>query len=72
MDRATALGWLPILQNALMQLAAGQKAVAVAYEGKSVSYSQADKALLAGTIYELQRYLGISGPRRALVPWFAR
>jgi hypothetical protein len=70
-DKATAQQWLAMAQKAYGELLMGGKVVSAAYEGKSVSYYEPrDMAQLLNFIFLLQRYLGLSGPRNALVPWY--
>lgn len=57
-------------QTAYGQLMAGGKVVSVSYEGKSVTYSQAQSGDLVSWIMLLQRALGIGGSRQAIRPYF--
>jgi hypothetical protein len=67
---ATLQMWLTSAQQAYVDLMMGGKPVTVSYDGKSVTYTAADKASLEAFITVLQRQLGIGGPRRAIVPYF--
>lgn len=68
--RATLQQYLVNAQIAYNALMTGGKAVSVAYEGKSVTYTQAQKADLLEYIEMLNAALGNSRPRRALRPVF--
>jgi hypothetical protein len=68
---ATLQCWLKDAQQAYAELASGQKAVTVSYDGKSVTYSAAQSGSLTNWIELLQRQLGIrSRGRRAIRPYF--
>ncbi|SER58654.1 gpW protein [Faunimonas pinastri] len=53
-DLMTLQGWLAEAQVAYHKLLTGQATVSVSYEGKSVSFSQADKTDLQAYITSLQ------------------
>ena len=67
---ATLQQWLTSAQFALNDLMTGNKAVSVAYDGKSVTYKQGDQVALTQWIHQLQRQLGLVPPRRAIRPVF--
>lgn len=69
-DQATLQQWLLDAQTAMQALMTGRREVTVAYDGKSVTYSNASKGDLQVWIMQLQRQLGIGGRRRALRPYF--
>lgn len=69
-DNATLQQWLTEARNAYAALMTGRREVSVSYDGKSVSYGQADMAQLQNWIGLLQRQLGIGCGRRALRPYF--
>lgn len=69
-DPATLQLWLSDAQAALQGLMTGRREVTVAYDGKSVTYSNASKGDLIMWIGQLQRALGVGRPRRALRPYF--
>lgn len=62
--------WLTSLQTAYFQLTMGQSVVSAGYDGKSVTYKQADGPAMIQLIGLLQRALGVNGGRRALRPYF--
>ena len=66
--RATLQQWLSDAQAAYAQLATGGRVVTVSYDGKSVTYTAAEKGALTQWIGLLQRQLGINRGRRALTP----
>ena len=68
--KATLQQWLSDAQNAYQQLVMGAKVVSASYDGKSVTYAQADRAALESWIATLQRQLGINRGRRAIRPYF--
>lgn len=68
--QATLQVWLTQAQTALASLNSGSQPVSASYDGKSVTYMQADRGALVAWIYQLQRALGITRPRRAIVPYF--
>ena len=64
---ATLQQWLTDAQAAMAQLASGAKVASASYNGKSVSYTQAQSATLQAWIALLQAQLGINPhPRRAM------
>ncbi len=67
---ATLQQWLSDAQATLHALNLGQRIVTGTYDGKSVTYTEADRAFLEAWIYLLQRQLGLVRPRRALTPYF--
>jgi hypothetical protein len=67
---ATLQAWLTSAQQAYAALMIGQSEITVGYDGKTVTYVQADVARLEGFITLLQRQLGVNAGRRALRPWF--
>ncbi|HLH95025.1 MAG TPA: gpW family head-tail joining protein [Xanthobacteraceae bacterium] len=67
---ATLQQWLSEAQMAYQQLVTGGKPVTVSYEGKSVTYTPAEKAGLVQWIGLLQRQLGINRGRRAIRPYY--
>jgi hypothetical protein len=69
-DPATLQQWLSDAQGALQGLMTGRREVSIAYDGKSVTYSNASKGDLIMWIKSLQMQLGIGGRRRALRPIF--
>jgi hypothetical protein len=69
-DQATLQQWLTDAQAALQALMIGGRPVSLSYDGKSVTYTQADRGELGNWIYLLQRQLGLVHGRRALVPIF--
>lgn len=62
-DTATLQAQLAALEDARLQLAMGKSRASVSYDGKSVSYTKADAALIAGLIQELKIKLGLAGRR---------
>ena len=68
--KATLQQWLSDAQAAYAALVTGGKPVTVSYEGKSVTYTAAEKGALQEWIELLQRQLGINRGRRALRPYF--
>lgn len=69
-DPTTLQQWLADAQSALQALMTGRREITIAYDGKSVTYSNASKGDLIMWIQSLQRQLGIGGRRRALRPYF--
>jgi hypothetical protein len=57
-------------QQAYISLLTGSKPVTVSYEGKSVTYTQANKADLKELLTELGQALGQARPLRAIRPYF--
>jgi gpW len=66
----TMVQWLSAAQTALNLLYTGAKTVTAAYDGKSVTYTEAEVGKLEAWIGLLQRQLGINRGRRALTPVF--
>ena len=63
--------WLTNAQNAYAALCTGSAVViSVGYDGKNVTYQQADTARLEAFINLIQRQLGLNRGRRALRPYF--
>lgn len=62
--------WLSDAQSAMAALMSGRRETSVSYDGKSVTYTMADRGDLAMWIMQLQRQLGVGGRRRALRPYF--
>lgn len=62
-DKATLQARLEALEEAQFQLAMGKSRASVSYDGKSVSYTAADAALIAGLIQEIKMKLGTGGRR---------
>ncbi|MEM7523243.1 MAG: gpW family head-tail joining protein [Pseudomonadota bacterium] len=56
--------YLADARSALHKLLTGQRAVTVAHDGRSVTYTAADHAALRAYIAELQTALGLSSGRR--------
>jgi hypothetical protein len=69
-EAATLRQWLSDAQAALQGLMTGRREVTVAYDGKSVTYSNASRSDLQMWIMQLQRQLGTGGRRGALRPYF--
>lgn len=70
-SRPMLQAWLKEAQEAYVHLTMGRREVSVSYDGKSVTYSEADKGALVNMIELLQRQLGMrSRARRALTPFF--
>ena len=67
---ATLQLWLGQAQTAYAALVTGGKAQSLSYDGKSVTYSQANRGDLESWISLLQRQLGVNHGRRALRPYF--
>lgn len=67
---ATLQAYLTAAQAAYNNLMVGGKVVTAAYDGKSVTYTQADIGRLESYIMLLQRMLGINRGRRPMVPIF--
>ena len=66
----TLQAWLSEAQAAYQQLVTGAKAVSLSYDGKSVTYSAADRGALENWIGMLQRQLGVNKGRRAINFYF--
>jgi hypothetical protein len=62
--------WLSDAQTALAALMTGRREVVVAYDGKSVTYSAANRSDLEAWISLLQQQLGLNKGRRALRVYF--
>ena len=62
--------WLANAQLAYADLMTGVKTVSVGYDGKNVTYKQADIGALESFINLIQRQLGLNHGRRALRPYF--
>lgn len=69
-SRAVLLQWLNDAQAAMAALMTGRREVSVSYDGKTVTYSNANRADLQAWIGLLQRQLGLNRGRRALRPYF--
>jgi transposase-like protein len=69
-SQATLQQWLTQAQQAYADLVSGAKVVSVGYDGKTATYTQAQRADLEAWIELLQRQLGRGGRRRALRPYF--
>jgi hypothetical protein len=67
----TLQAWLNSAQQAYVALMLGQSEISVGYDGKNVTYVQADIARLEQFIALLQCQLGINTGRRAMRPvWY--
>lgn len=62
--------WLTSAQSALNDLMTGGKVATVSYDGKSVTYTQANVANLMAWIQQLKAQLGVGGRRRAIRPFY--
>lgn len=62
--------YFTMLQKAYLDLSLGNKPVTVAYEGKSVTYTQADAGRIKALMDEAAMILGYGRQRRALRPIF--
>jgi len=69
-DPTVLTQWLNAAQNALQQLMTGGRPISVSYDGKSVTYTEADKAALMDWVYLLQMQLGMVRGRRAMTPFW--
>ena len=58
--------WLTNAQQAYVALVTGGKPVSVSYDGKAVTYTQANVADLRELIEEFQALLGVKHVRRAI------
>lgn len=67
---STLQQWLTEAQFAYKQLVTGRREVTVSYEGKSTTFTNANKSDLQEWIDLLQRALGINKGRRAIRPYF--
>jgi hypothetical protein len=68
--RATLQQYLADAQAAYASLMAGGRPVSVGYEGKTVTYSAANRGDLENWIGLLQRQLGMNCGRRAIRPYY--
>jgi hypothetical protein len=68
---ATLQQWLTDAQAAYAALMTGRREISVGYDGKNVTYSQAEIGQLQAWIQMLMGALGIvCRPRRPMVPFF--
>lgn len=68
---ATLQQWLADAQAAYAALMTGRREISVGYDGKSVTYNQAELAQLQAWIQMLMGALGmVCRPRRPIVPIF--
>jgi hypothetical protein len=68
--KPTLQQWLSDAQTAYASLMTGRREVTVSYDGKSVTYSNANMSGLTNWIGLLQRQLGTGCGRRAMRPYF--
>lgn len=68
MTLAQVQSYFTQLQKAYLDLSLGNKVVTVSYEGKSVTYTQADAGRLMNLRDEAAQILGFGRQRRALRP----
>lgn len=70
MSQAQVQTYFTQLQTAYINLTMGKNPVTVSYEGKSVTYTQADATRLKNLLDEAMMILGYGRQRRALRPLF--
>ncbi len=70
-SQATLRCWLNDAQRAYAELMTGMKVVTTSYDGKSATFTQAEKSSLVNWIELLQAQLGMARRRRhAIRPYF--
>lgn len=70
MTTAQVQSYFTQLQQAYINLSMGRNEITVSYEGKSVTYTQADAARLKSLLDEAMMILGFGRQRRAMRPVF--